>query len=120
MGEHVLYEIFHMKSFLMRRSFTIPFASVDEAYDVRMTYGEQAGWPIQIPTGEGILFSQPEWRRGEPSSNEYQMKIDIPSFSGNIDIESFLDWVYEAEKFFDITSIPEEKYAKFVAYRLKG
>ena len=45
------------------------------------------------------------------------MKIEIPSFSGNLDIESFLDWVYEVEKFFDIDY---EKRVKFVTYKLKG
>jgi len=68
----------------------------------------------------GFPFPNPDKRRGEPSSNEYQMKIEIPSFSGNFDIESFLDWVYEVEKFFDMAYVLEEKYIKFVAYKLKG
>ena len=33
------------------------------------------------------------------------MKIEISSFSGNLDIES-LDWVYEVEKFFDMAYVP--------------
>jgi len=37
---------------------------------------------------------------GYPSPNEYKMKIEILSFSGNLDIESFLNWVYDVEKFF--------------------
>ena len=41
------------------------------------------------------------------------------SFSGNLDIES-LDWIYEVEKFFDMTYVPDEKYVKFIAYKLKG
>jgi len=45
--------------------------------------------------GEGFPFPNPDRRRGDPSPNEYQMKIEIPSFSENLDIESFLDWVYE-------------------------
>jgi len=47
------------------------------------------------------------------------MKIKIHSFSGNLDIEFFLDWVYEVEKFFDMTYILEERHVKFVAYMLK-
>jgi len=48
------------------------------------------------------------------------MKIDIPSFSGNLDIESFLDWIYEVDKFFDMAYVPTEKQIKFVTYKLKG
>jgi len=48
------------------------------------------------------------------------MKIEIPSFSGKVDIESFLDWIYEVEKFFDMAYIPAKKQVKFVAYKLKN
>jgi len=47
------------------------------------------------------------------------MKIEIPSFSGNLDIEIFLDWVYEVKKFFDVAYVPEEKHIKFIAYKIK-
>jgi len=43
---------------------------------------------------------------GCPNSNEYRMKVEIPSFSGNHDIESFLDWIYEVDKLFDMTYVP--------------
>ena len=47
------------------------------------------------------------------------MKVDIPSFSENLDIKSFLDWIYEVDKFFDMAYILMEKQVKFVAYKLK-
>jgi len=50
----------------------------------------------------------------EDSQNpqEYRMKVDIPSFSGNLDIESFLDWIYEVDKFFDMAYVLREKQVK--------
>ena len=48
------------------------------------------------------------------------MKIEILNFSGNIDIEFFLNWVYEVEKFFDMAYVPEEKHVKFMVSSRKG
>jgi len=48
------------------------------------------------------------------------MKVHIPSFSGNLDIKSFLDWIYEVDKFFYMAYVPMENQVKFVAYKLNG
>ena len=48
------------------------------------------------------------------------MKVEILSFSENLDMEFFLKWVYKVEKFFDMTYVFAEKQVKFVAYKLKG
>ena len=83
--------------------------------------GEAIGeWPILILIGEEDFFPNPDRRRWDSSPNEYRMKIEIPSFSENLDIKSFLDWVYEVKKFFNMAYVLEEKHIKFVAYRLKG
>ena len=68
----------------------------------------------------GANFSYPNHSRDReyPSPNEYRMKVEISSFSGNLDIESFLDWIYEVEKLFDMVYVPVEKQVKFVAYKL--
>ena len=68
--------------------------------------------------GGGFPFPDHDRRRGDPSPNEYMMKIEISSFSGNLDIES-LDRVYEVDKFFDMAYVSEEKHVNFVAYKLK-
>ena len=65
-------------------------------------------------------FPNYDGRRDYPSPSEYMMKVEIPSFSENLDIESFLDWIYEVEKFFDMAYISEMKHVKFVTYKLKG
>ena len=43
---------------------------------------------------------------GFPNPHEYKMKVDIPSFSENLDIKSFLNWIYEEDKFFDMAYVP--------------
>ena len=78
------------------------------------------GWPILILTGkEDFLLFNHDRRRDYSSLNEYRMEIEIPFFSENLDIKSFLNWVYEVEKFFDMAFIPNEKHVKFVVYKFK-
>ena len=48
------------------------------------------------------------------------MKVNIPSFSENLDIELFLDWIYEMDKFFDMTYVLMETQVKFMTYKFKG
>ena len=63
-------------------------------------------------------FSNHDRRRGDSNPNEYRMKIEIPSFNENLDIKSFLNWVYEVEKFLEMAYVPKEKHVKFMTYKL--
>lgn len=48
------------------------------------------------------------------------MKAEIPTFNGSVDIEEFLDWLYDVETFFDIMNINQDRKVSLVAYKLKG
>ncbi|GJR48628.1 putative receptor protein kinase ZmPK1 [Tanacetum coccineum] len=48
-----------------------------------------------------------------------RIKADIPTFSGSLNIEDFLDWVSETEKYFKLMDIPEDSQVKYVAYKLR-
>jgi len=47
------------------------------------------------------------------------MKVELPSFNGNVSIEEYLDWISEVEKFFDYMGTPDDKQMCLVAYKLK-
>ena len=51
---------------------------------------------------------------------DYWMKVELPSFNGNVSIEEYLDWVSEVEKFFDYIGTADDKQVCLVAYKLKG
>jgi len=48
------------------------------------------------------------------------MKMDLPSFNGQLQIEEFLDWLVLVERFFNYMDIPKDKKVKLVAYRPLG
>jgi len=89
----------------------------DESYDRRMAYERCLRRMVNPNSNRGgeFLFANHDKRRGDLSPNEYKMKIKISSISENLDIKSFLDWVYEVENFFDMAYILEENNVKFVA-----
>ena len=67
-----------------------------------------------------MSFPNHDRREENSSPDQYWIKIEIPFFRENLEIEFFFGWVYEVEKFFDMAYVPVEKHVKFVVYKLRG
>jgi hypothetical protein len=46
--------------------------------------------------------------------------LDIPTFSGNLQPEEFLDWVAAVEKILDFKGVPEDRQVSLVATKFWG
>ena len=51
--------------------------------------------------------------------DKYKLKVDIPNFNGDLNIEGLLDRLTKVDRFFDYTELPNDRKVKLVAYRLK-
>jgi DNA-binding transcriptional regulator WhiA len=49
-----------------------------------------------------------------------RVKIDIPMYEGNLDIEEFIEWIRAMDKYFDYEDVEEEKKVRHAVTRLKG
>ena len=90
-----------------------PIVGFDDTLDENADFGE-----FENPRGK-----QREGRQWQPNyrgDDEYKLKVDIPNFSGDLNIEGFFDWLTEVDRFFEYTEFLEDKKVKYVAYKLKG
>ena len=67
---------------------------------------DDLGRAIANPGGRGV--SRNVYQHNHWGNNEYKLKVDIPTCSGDLDIEGFLDWIMEIDRFFEYMEIPDE------------
>ena len=107
----------------------------------RDAYGDPTNQPVTInrwthifdkssTKRDGVLYGgrQPRvrggdggdrYRRGyhrydQGDSGDFHLKVNIPSFNGNLDIEEFLDWLAKVDRFFNYIEIPKERRVRLV------
>ena len=100
----------HIPKIQNQRRSTVGF---DDTLDEDVDFGEFANPRSRQKEGR-------QWQPNYKGDNEYKLKVNIPNFSGDLDIEGVFDWLTKVDKFFEYTKFPDDIKVKFVAYKLKG
>ena len=74
---------------------------------------------VEFVNPRGIKREGRQWQPNYRGDDKYKLKVDIPHFSGYIDIDGFFDWFTKVDRFFENIEFLEDRIFKFVAYRLK-
>uniref|UniRef100_A0A6N2MPZ8 Retrotransposon gag domain-containing protein n=1 Tax=Salix viminalis TaxID=40686 RepID=A0A6N2MPZ8_SALVM len=84
------------------------------AYEEELSDDEEFAERILRPNRQGYH------NMGGREPQAFRMKMDLPSFNGQLQIEGFLDWLAVVERFFDYMDIPEDKKVKLANGRSLG
>ena len=66
------------------------------------------------------LFSYTSRNHGSDDRLKSPLVVEFSEFSGQLNIEEFLDWLIEVERFFEDRNIAKKKQVQFVCRKLKG
>ena len=88
---------------------------------------KQPVYSDDLEDDEVFLFGNHQPARGggryahdpERDGGDFRLKVDIPFFSSNLNIEDFIDWVTGIDRFFNYIEVSEEKRVRLVACGLK-
>jgi hypothetical protein len=98
-----------------------PHQHVDQCTPRRETCAETSeGEEYDEGLEEPDLYAYPRVTNTTYVRDTYKVKAEIPTFNGNVDIEGYLDCLYEVETFFEVMNILEDHRVSLVAYKLKG
>ena len=84
-----------------------PIVGFDNTLDEDADFGG-----FENPCGTQREGSQ--WQPNYRGDDKYKLKVDIPNFSGDLDIEGFFDLLTEVDILFEYTKFPEDGKVKFV------
>ncbi|KAA0038480.1 reverse transcriptase [Cucumis melo var. makuwa] len=103
------------------------FKNVGNPIKIIMNFPQDFKIAIKIPNVRSPTNDEHQERRFRPHYDErrrepaeYKMKIDLPSYDGKRNIETFLDWIKNVENFFNHMNTPERKKVHLVALKLKA
>ena len=63
--------------------------------------------------------NRPNYMPQQPR-NDFKIKVELPSFSGSMDTETFLEWIEAVENYFEVVEVAEDQKVAYVAYKLQG
>jgi hypothetical protein len=84
------------------------------AYEEEISDDEEYAERILRPNRQGYHNMVERW------PHSFRMKMDLPSFNGQLQIEGFLDWLVVVERFFDYMEIPEDKKSEASRLQING
>ncbi|XP_074305713.1 uncharacterized protein LOC141640935 [Silene latifolia] len=61
---------------------------------------------------------QPKTKKKNKNDDDRGLKLDIPEFNGDLDAETFLDWIRQAERIFEYKDYDEHKQFKVATLKL--
>ncbi|GJU59575.1 putative CCCH-type zinc finger family protein [Tanacetum coccineum] len=91
----------------------------DEVHDVDSDGEDEYDNPFGSSSASDSGHSSHQHRRLRRSRHNFDFKVDIHEFDGNIQPDEFLDWLHTVEKVFDFKEVSKDQKVKLVVIKLR-